>query len=165
MVQHGGSLQRAVRIQLEKVVVGRAVAVREGKDEGGVGVGIGGVELAHDGSGGPVLLHGEETGNELGGNVVRVRGGVLRIGSGIHLGFVVVSVAIGVGFVRVGAEDHFVVVGETVLVGIGGRVRNHLGRRLGRQLADKAGEVGNVGQVLGGQPRDGLGDGELGIVG
>ena len=103
VVQRVGRLQRAVCLQLEKVVVGRAVAVGEGKGEGGVGVGIGGVELAHDGPRGLVLLHGEKAGNELGGNVVRIGGGVLGVGAHIHLGLVVVSVSVGVRFVRVGA--------------------------------------------------------------
>ena len=55
VVEDGGGLQGAVGIDGEQVVVGGAVAFDEGECVGGVGVGIGGVELAHDGSRGQIL--------------------------------------------------------------------------------------------------------------
>ena len=83
--------------------MGRAVPFGEGKDEGGVGVGIGGVEVANDYPGRPVLLHREKAGYKLGGIAVGVRGGIFRVGARIHLGLVPVPVSIGVDVVRVGA--------------------------------------------------------------
>ena len=50
--------QGAVGVDLEEVVVLRTVAVHESECVIRVGIGISGVELAHDGSDGLVLRHG-----------------------------------------------------------------------------------------------------------
>ena len=57
MVEDDSRLQGAVGVECKACVVEGAVAVDERKDVGGIGVGIGGVELAHFGTCGQVFSH------------------------------------------------------------------------------------------------------------
>ena len=96
-------------------------------------------------------------------NVSRIIESIGRAGACVHFRLVIVTVAVGVSQIRVGSDDSFLGVGQTIAIGICWRRRVVFGRWFGRQLANESSEIRYVRQILGGETGNCLGGGKLQI--